>query len=92
MTHKYQHSYHVNSLKLRNTELLMSNDETHIGTQPSLNVLLFDFFFKIQIKKVVRKTSVDSYHNHTYLKTLLLVVQHLACIKNIKFNTRKDHA
>ena len=42
----------MNSLKLRNTELLMSNDETHIGTQPSLNVLLFDFFSKYKYKKL----------------------------------------
>ena len=71
----------MNSLKLRNTELLMSNDETCCL-----------IFFQNTNKKVVRKISVDSYHNHIYLKTLLLVVQHLACIKNIKFNTRKDHA
>ena len=45
----------MNSLKLRNTELLMSNDETHIGTQPSLKYTwrcTVGFFFKIQIKKL----------------------------------------
>ena len=85
----------MNSLKLRNTELLMSNDETHIGTQPSLKHTwrcTVWFFFQNTNKKSCKKYINWFISQSCLFENPVVSLQHLACIKNIKFNTRKDHA
>ena len=58
----------MNSLNLRNTELLMSNDETHIERQLSLkHTRRCTVWFFFDINKKSCKKHIDWFISHSYL-------------------------